>query len=89
MVQIDPMEYQKFSIYSSRAQSSPSIPVGSTGVIETLRTILDVLKRGQSLDDAILNWNWAFPTVPTLMRSCVSTSGFVRGNLRKAVFAFK
>lgn len=58
-------------------------------MIEALRTILDVLKRGQSLDDAILNWNWAFPTVPTLMRSCVSTSGFVRGNRRKAVFAFK
>ncbi len=31
MVQIDPMEYQKFSDYSSCAQSSPSIPVGSTG----------------------------------------------------------
>ena len=67
----------------------PVFLLGVRGVIEALRTILDVLKRGQSLDDAILNWNWAFPTVPTLMRSCVSTSGFVRGNRRKAVFAFK
>ena len=89
MVQIDPMGYPKFSDYSSRAQSSPNIPVGSTGVIETLRTILDVLKRGQSLDNAILNWNCAFPTVPTLMRYCDSTSGVVRGTRRKAVFAFK
>lgn len=54
MVQIDPMEYPKFSDYSSHAQSSPNIPVGSAGMIETLRTILDVLKSGQSLDDVIL-----------------------------------
>lgn len=53
MVQIDPMEYPKFSDYSSHAQSSPNIPVGSAGMIETLRTILDVLKSGQSLDDVI------------------------------------
>ena len=46
MVQIDPMEYPKLSDYSSHAQSSPNIPVGSTGMIETLRTILDALKRG-------------------------------------------
>lgn len=31
MVQIDPMEYPKFSDYSSHAQSSPNIPVGSVG----------------------------------------------------------
>lgn len=53
MVQIDPMEYPKFSDYSFHAQSSPNIPVGSAGMIETLRTILDVLKSGQSLDDFI------------------------------------
>lgn len=53
MVKIDPMEYPKFSDYSSHAQSSPNIPVGSEGMIETLRTILDVLKSGQSLDDFI------------------------------------
>ena len=53
MVQIDPMEYPKFSDYSFHAQSSPNIPVGSAGMIETLRTILDVLKHGQSLDDVI------------------------------------
>lgn len=53
MVQIDPMEYPKFSDYSFHAQSSPNIPVGSAGMIETLRTILDVLKNGQSLDDFI------------------------------------
>lgn len=53
MVQIDPMEYPKFSDYSFHAQSSPNIPVGSAGMIETLRTILDVLKNGQSLDDVI------------------------------------
>ena len=53
MVLIDPMEYPKFSDYSSHAQSSPNIPVGSAGMIETLRTILDVLKYGQSLDDVI------------------------------------
>lgn len=55
MVQIDPMEYPKFSDYSSHAQSSPNIPVGSAGMIETLRTILDVLKSGQSLDDFYFN----------------------------------
>lgn len=36
MVQIDPMEYPKFSDYSSHAQSSPNIPVGSAGMIESL-----------------------------------------------------
>lgn len=30
-----------------------------------------------------------FPTVPTVMRPCDGTSGLVRGNRRKAVFAFK
>lgn len=53
MVQIDPMEYPKFSDYLSHAQSSPNIPVGRAGMTETLRTILDVLKSGQSLDDTI------------------------------------
>lgn len=53
MVHIDPMEYPKFSDYSFHAQSSPNIPVGSAGMIETLRTILDVLKHSQSLDDVI------------------------------------
>lgn len=30
-----------------------------------------------------------FLTVPTVMRPCDGTSGLVRGNRRKAVFAFK
>lgn len=49
MVQIDPMEYPKFSDYSSHAQSSPNIPVGSAGMVETLRTILDVLSAANPL----------------------------------------
>lgn len=32
---------------------------------------------------------WAFPYSPSLMRPCDGTSGLVRGNRRKAVFAFK
>ena len=32
---------------------------------------------------------WAFPYSPLLMRPCDGTSGLVRGNRRKAVFAFK
>ena len=32
---------------------------------------------------------WAFSYSPSLMRPCDGTSGLVRGNRRKAVFAFK
>ena len=36
-----------------------------------------------------IDWDRVFLKVPTVMRPCDGTSGLVRGNRRKAVFAFK